>query len=80
MQEHRHASRQKPRGSMASEYSKRKSPFSIQYSKALFESPHVEIAGRDAVLLTLFIVAIEDKLFYSKAPAFWRAQLMDRRD
>ena len=58
------------------EYPKRPPHFAIRYLKALLNSDATRMAGRDAVLLTLFIVAREDSLYYSKAPAFWRAEVM----
>lgn len=50
----------------------------VRFGKALFESNAIAQAGRDAVLLAIFIAFTEDRLFYRTAPRFWRAELMQR--
>lgn len=52
--------------------------FALTYTKALFRSDGIRIAGRDAVLLAAFIAAREDDLRFRQAPRFWRAEIMDR--
>jgi hypothetical protein len=52
--------------------------FAFHYTKALFSSEAIRIAGRDAVLLVAFIASREDHLRYGSAPRFWRTEVMER--
>jgi hypothetical protein len=52
--------------------------YAIRYIKALMSSDAIREHGSDAVMLCIFIASREDRLHYSKAPSFWRAELMER--
>jgi hypothetical protein len=57
---------------------RKRSGYFARFSKALFASDAIRDYGSDVVLLTIFIASREDKLHYSRAPQFWRSELMDR--
>jgi hypothetical protein len=57
---------------------RQKSGYAIRYIKALLSSDAIREYGSEAILLAIFIASREDRLHYSKAPQFWRSELMDR--
>lgn len=57
---------------------RKRSGYLARYLKAIFASNAVGQHGRDVVMLVLFVASREDKLHYSKAPKFWRAELMEQ--
>lgn len=57
---------------------RKKSGYFARFSKALFASEAIAQHGASVVLLSLFVASREDRLHYSKAPKFWRAELTDR--
>lgn len=57
---------------------RKQSGYAIRYIKSLLSSDAIREHGSEAVLFAIFIASREDKLHYSKAPQFWRSELMDR--
>ena len=57
---------------------RQRSGFKDRLSTALFRSGAIKHAGKDAVLLALFVATKEDLLHYQRPPQIWRAELMDQ--
>jgi hypothetical protein len=49
-----------------------------RYAKALFASDALRDHGAEVIALVLFIASEEDRLHYSKAPRYWRKEIMYR--
>jgi hypothetical protein len=57
---------------------RKKTGYAIRFIKALLNSDALRDYGSDVVMLAILIASTEDKLHYSKAPRFWRNELMNR--